>query len=142
MGYKSALVEPGLRAMHFAQTIGAVRKFDAQIDPERSTDGEEFFRMRSAMDLSPGAGKRLSRLGIRQPQGGVPTVDQARSSTFLAFEEIDQCVSGLQANGVYVFKSRLPEDMIARMRQSALEVPSMARGLDRPAIVANDFDPP
>jgi len=118
--------------MRFAQTIGAVRKFDAQTNPERSTDGEEFFRMRSAMDLSPGAGKRLSRLGIRQPQGGVPTVDQARSSTFVAFEEIDQCVSGLQANGVYVFKNRLPKDMVARMRQSALEVPSMARGLDRP----------
>lgn len=133
MGYKSALVEPGLRAMRFAQTIGAVRRFDSQTDPIRSTDGEEFFRMRSAMDLSPGAGKRLSRLGIRQPQGGVPTVDQARSSTFVAFEEIDQCVSGLQANGVYVFKNRLPEDMIARMRESALTVPSMARGLDRPA---------
>ena len=133
MGYKSALVEPGLRAMRFAQTIGAVRRFDSQTDPIRSTDGEEFFRMRSAMDLSPGAGKRLSRLGIREPQGGIPTVDQARSSTFVAFEEIDQCVSGLQANGVYVFKNRLPEDMIARMRESALTVPSMARGLDRPA---------
>lgn len=133
MGYKSALVEPGLRAMRFAQTIGAVRRFDAQTDPERSTDGEEFFRMRSAMDLSPGAGKRLSRLGVRQPQGGVPTVDQARSSTFVAFEEVDQCVAGLQANGVYVFKNRLPEDMVARMRESALGVPSMPRGLDRPA---------
>ena len=133
MGYKSALVEPGLRAMRFAQTIGAVRRFDAQTDPERSTDGEEFFRMRSAMDLSPGAGKRLSLLGIRAPQGGVPTVDQARSSTFVAFEEVDQCVDGLQANGVYVFKNRLPEDMITRMRDSALTVPSMARGLDQPA---------
>ena len=133
MGYKSALVEPGLRAMRFARTVGAVRKFDAQAGPERSTDGEEFFRMRSAMDLSPGAGKRLSRLGIRQPQGGVPACGQARSSTFVDFEEIDQCVSGLQANGVYVFKNRLPEDMVARMRDSALTVPSMARGLDRPA---------
>ena len=133
MGYKSALVEPGLRAMRFAQTIGAVRRFDAQTDPERSTDGEEFFRMRSAMDLSPGAGKSLSRIGVRKPQGGIPTVEQARSSTFVVFNEIDQCVADLQANGVYVFKNRLPEDMITRMRESALAVPSMARGLDRPA---------
>ena len=133
MGYKSALVEPGLRAVRFARTVGAVRKFDAQTEPERSTDGEEFFRMRSAMDLSPGAGKRLSRLGIRQPQGGIPTIDQARRSTFVAFEEVDQCVAGLQVNGVYVFKNRLPEDMIPRMRDSALLVPSMARGLDQPA---------
>lgn len=132
MGYRDTLVEPGLRALRFARTVGAVRRFDAQSSPERSTDGEEFFRMRSAMDLSPGAGKRLSRLGIRQPQGGIPTVDQARSSTFVAFEEIDQCVSGLQVDGVYVFESRLPEDMIARMRDSALTVPAMARGLDRP----------
>ncbi len=133
MGYKKALVEPGLRAMRFTQTIGAVRRFDSQAGPEHRTDGEEFFRMRSAMDLSPGAGKRLSRLGIRQPQGGIPTVDQARSSTFVAFDEIDQCVSGLEADGVYVFKNRLPADMITRMRDRALTVPAMARGLDEPA---------
>ena len=130
MGYKNALVEPGLRAMRFAQTIGAIRRFDSQTGPERKTDGEEFFRMRSAMDLSPGAGKRLSRLGIRQPQGGIPTVDQAKSSTFVSFDEIDQCVSGLESDGVYVFKNRLPSDMIERMRDSALTVPAIARGLD------------
>ena len=135
MGYRSALIEPGLRALRFAQTIGAVRRFDEQTGPEHSTGGEEFFRMRSAMDLSPGAGKRLSRLSIREPHGGFPTVDQARSSGFVPFDEIDHCVSGLHADGVYVFKNRLPDDMIARMWGSALTVPSMPRGLDRPAAV-------
>ena len=130
MSEGNALVEPGLRAIRFARTIDAVRRFDAQPGPERTMDGDEFFRMRSAMDLSPGAGKRLSRLGVRRPQGGIPTVEQARSSTFVEFTEVDECVSGLRQDGVYLFKNRLPEDMVTRMRESALSVPATARGLD------------
>lgn len=126
------LVEPGLRAVRSARTIGAVRRYDAQPGPERSMDGDEFFRMRSAMDMSPEAGKRLSRLGVRHPTGGVPTEEQARSSTFVDFAEVNACVQGLSRDGVYVFSNPLPADMVTRMRESALSVPAMPRGLEAP----------
>lgn len=133
MSHNNTVIEPGLRALRFARTIDAVRRYDAQPGPERSMDGEEFFRMRSAMDLSPTAGKRLSKLGVRKPQGGIPSVELAQTSTFVNFAEIDHCVNGLRADGVYVFDKKLPSDMIERMRESALSVPASARGLDTPA---------
>lgn len=95
-------------------------------------DGDEFFRMRSAMDMSPEAGKRLSRLGVRHPTGGVPSEEQARTSTFVDFAEVDACVQGLSRDGVYVFQTPLPADMVTRMRDSALDVPASPRGLDAP----------
>jgi hypothetical protein len=130
MSQGNAVVEPGLRAIRYARTIQAVRRFDAQTGPERTMDGDEFFRMRSAMDLSPGAGKQISKLGVRPGTGGIPTEAQARTSTFVDFDEISACVAGLQADGVYVFSRRLPEDMVARMRESALAVPAVPRGLE------------
>jgi len=133
MSEGNALVEPGLRAIRFARTIDAVRRFDSKPGPERDMDGDEFFRMRSAMDLSPGAGKRLSKMGVRRSRGGIPTAEQAQTSTFVDFTEVDRCVEGLRSNGVYVFQNRLPADMVDRMRESALTVPAMARGLDQPA---------
>jgi hypothetical protein len=132
MSQGNALVEPSLRALRFARTIDAVRRFDAQPGPEYSMDGDEFFRMRSAMDLSPSAGKRLSKMGVRNPQGGIPTVAQAQGSSFVDFAEIDRCVAGLRSDGVYVFENRLPADMVTRMRESALAVPATARGLEKP----------
>jgi hypothetical protein len=126
-------VEPGLRALRFARTLDAVRRFDAQPGPERSMDGDEFFRMRSAMDLSPTAGKRLSKIGVRKPLGGIPTVQQAQQSSFVDFAEVDRCVAGLREDGVYVFENRLPEDMVTRMRERALAAPATARGLEKPA---------
>ena len=128
----NSIVEPGLRAIRYARTVQAVRRYDAQPGPERSMDGDEFFRMRSAMDISPESGKRLSRLGVRHPTGGIPTEEQARSSTFVDFAEIDTCVQGLSRDGVYVFKNLLPSDMVTRMRESALTVPAAPRGLDTP----------
>lgn len=131
MSEANAVIEPGLRAIRYARTISAARRFDAQAGPERDMDGEEFFRMRSAMDLSPGAGKRISRLAIRPGTGGIPTEAQARSSTFVDFAEVDACVAGLQQNGVYVFQSRLSADVVERMRASALAVPAAPRGVEK-----------
>jgi hypothetical protein len=131
MSAKNAIVEPGLRVIRYARTVQAVRRFDAQSGPERTMDGEEFFRMRSAMEVAPGAGKAISRLGIRKGTGGTPTANQAKSSNFVDFGEIDTCVAGLERNGVYVFDQLLPSDMVDRMRSSALNVPSSARGLDK-----------
>ena len=59
--------------------------------------------MRSAMDIRPTAGKEISRKACVHPRGGVPTEDQARSSTFVDFDEIDACVRALRTDGVYVF---------------------------------------
>jgi hypothetical protein len=39
----------------------------------------------------------------------------------------------LNRDGVYVFKNRLPAEMVEAMRQSALTVPSMPRGLETPS---------
>lgn len=130
---KTSIIEPGLRALRYARTIEAVRRFDAQPGPERIMDGEEFFRMRSAMDTSPGAGKQISRLGVRKATGGIPTLAQARTSTFVDFAEVDACVAALHRDGVYVFSRPLPNDMVTRMRESALSVPAVARGLETPA---------
>jgi len=127
-----SLAEPGLRALRYARTIGAVGRYDGQSGPERRMDGEEFFRMRSAMDMSPGAGKRISHLGVRKPTGGTPSEELARTSTFVEFNEVGSCVSGLQRDGVYVFSKPLPVAMVERMRDSALSVPATARGLDLP----------
>jgi hypothetical protein len=132
MPERNSVIEPGLRAMRYARTIRAVRRFDAQSGRERAMDGDEFFRMRSAMDLSPGTGKKISKLAVRPGTGGVPTEAQARSSNFVDFSEISACVAALQTDGVYVFKRRLPADMVARIRESALAAPAVPRGIDTP----------
>ena len=131
MSVKDSVLEPMLRRARYARTIRAVRRYEEQGGPERTMDGEEFFRMRSAMDSSPGAGKRLSRLGVRPGSGGVPTDTQAQTSNFVDFAEVGSCVTALQRDGVYVFSRRLPEDMVTRMRESALRVPASPRGLEQ-----------
>lgn len=132
MSEGNAVIEPLLRRIRYAKTISAVRAFDTAGDGQTTTDGQAFFNMRSAMDIRPTAGKEMSRKGVRTSRGGVPTEAQARTSTFVDFDEVDACVEGLRRNGVYVFSSRLPSDMVDRMRASALTVPAMARGLDEP----------
>ena len=133
MSEGNPVIEPLLRRIRYSKTISAVRAFDATGDGPATTGSQEFFNMRSAMDLRPTAGKEMSRKGVRKPRGGVPTEEQARSSTFEPFDEVDACVQSLRSNGVYVFSSRLPLDMVERMRASALAVPAQARGLDEPA---------
>lgn len=133
MSEGNAVIEPLLRRIRYSKTISAVRAFDAADDGPAPTGSQEFFNMRSAMDLRPTAGKEMSRKGVRHPRGSVPTEEQARTSTFVDFAEVDACVQGLRHNGVYVFSTRLPQDMVARMRASALAVPAQARGLDEPA---------
>lgn len=132
MSEGNAVIEPLLRRVRYFKTISAARAFDAVGDGQTATDAQAFFDMRSAMDLRPTAGKELSRKALRQPRGSVPTLEQARTSTFVDFDEIDACVAGLRSNGVYVFSRRLPKDKVDRMRESALAVPAMARGLDEP----------
>lgn len=133
MSEGNRLVEPLLRRARYRKTIGAMRRFDEAYVPGASATGQEFYDMRSAMDIRPTAGREISMKAIRQSRGGVPTDDQARSSTFVAFNEIDACVAGLKRDGVYVFQQRIPEDMVTRMRESALAVPATARGLEAPA---------
>lgn len=141
MSEGNPLVEPLLRRRRYAHTTKAVRRFDETFTVGSTTDGDDFFQMRSAMDLHPTAGKEMSRKGIRNPRGGTPTQDQARTSTFVDFAEVDDCVSALRADGVYVFKQRIPDAMVARMRDSALSVPASARGLDTPPAPYPRADP-
>ena len=126
---ENRLAEPILRRIRYRHTVNAMRRFDETYRPGASADGQEFFEMRSAMDLRPTAGKEISRRAIQNPRGGTPTEQQARSSTFVAFDEIAACVEGLRRDGVYVFQQRIPEDMVTRMRESALTVPAAPRGL-------------
>lgn len=130
MSTVASLVEPGLRAWRYAKTVGAVRRFESTPQKVAETPGQDFFNMRSAMDLSPTAGKSLSRRAIKNPSGGIPTEAQAKTSSFMEFDEIAAAVAALQADGVYVFRSRLPQDMIDRMQQSALDVPAIPRGIE------------
>jgi hypothetical protein len=126
------IIEPLLRRARYRRTLDALRRFDDGYLPGTSADGQEFFDMRSAMDIRPSAGKEISRKGIAHSRGGVPSEEQARTSTFVAFPEVDACVAGLRSDGMYVFKQAIPGDMVARMRESALTVPAMPRGLDAP----------
>jgi len=112
------------------KTVNAVKRFESTSSEKVSTPGQAFFDMRSAMDLSPTTGRSLSKRAVRNPHGGIPTEEQARSSSFIAFEEINQAVSALQRDGVYVFESRIPVETVERMRSSALSVPAQPRGLD------------
>ena len=130
MSEGNPLIEPLLRRRRFGHTVKAVGDFDASFTTDSLTDGQAFFEMRSAMDLRPTAGKEISRKGVTRPRGGVPSEDQARTSTFVDFADVDSCVAGLRADGVYVFKSRIAEDAVTQMRDSALSVPATARGLD------------
>ena len=130
MSEGNALVEPLLRRRRYSRTVKAVEAFEAGFTEGSATSGQEFFDMRSAMDLRPTAGREMSRKGVRSPRGGIPTDEQARTSTFVDFGEVDACVEGLRADGVYVFTHRVPDDMVQRMRESALTVPASARGLE------------
>lgn len=130
MGAVGSLVEPGLRRIRYWKTMKAVQNFESAQHDTATTPGQEFFNMRSAMDLSPTAGKSLSRRAIKHPKGGVPTDAQAKTSSFMNFDEVAHAVTALQTDGVYVFQSRIPEDMVERMRQSALEVPAIPRGIE------------
>ena len=132
MSEGNAIVEPILRRLRFGRTIKAVGRFDSTYSMGALTDGQEFFEMRSAMDIRPTAGKEMSRRGVREPRGGIPTEGQARQSSFVDFDEIEACVRTLRTDGVYVFSKRIPDDMVSRMRESALAAPATARGLDAP----------
>lgn len=129
---QNPLIEPLLRRRRYRRTLRALRTFDDSYLPGSSATGQEFFDMRSAMDLRPTAGRQLSQAGIRRSRGGIPSEEQARTSTFVDFPEVDACVEGLRRDGVYVFSNPLPAAMVERMRQSALEVPALPRGLDGP----------
>ena len=130
----SKFSEPLLRFPRAARTVAAVSRFDEAYDSQATADGDENWRMRSAMDIHPQAGRLISRLGVRKSRGGVPAWDLARTSTFVDPDEIVRCVQGLRADGVYVFENKLPAAMVEAMRASALELPSAARGLGTPPV--------
>ena len=132
MSEGNRFVEPLLRRLRFQQTIRAARKFDASASIGSAANGDEFFRMRSAMDIRPTAGRDMSMRALTRPRGGRPTRDQAATSTFVASDEIDACVESLRANGFYVFKQRIPAAAVESMRESALTAPATARGLAGP----------
>ena len=129
MSEGNALIEPVLRRMRYRKTIRALQRFEALPPGSATTTGQEFFDMRSAMDIAPTAGRRMSQRGVARSQGGVPTLEQAQMSSFVDPAEIDTAVEGLRRDGVYVFSSRIPDEMVVRMRESALAVPAVARGL-------------
>jgi hypothetical protein len=124
------LTEPILRVPRALRTVAAVSRFDRSYSGEASTNGDENWRMRSAMDIHPQAGRLISRVGVRKSRGGVPPWELARTSSFVNPDEILQCVQGLKRDGVYVFDKKLPVSMVESMRASALTVPSIARGLE------------
>lgn len=126
----SKFSEPILRFPRALRTLSAVRRFDQSYDSQGIADGDENWRMRSAMDIHPQAGRLISRLGVRHSRGGVPTWEMAQSSSFVNPDEIVRCVQGLRQNGVYVFENKVPSAMVEAMRTSALEAPSVARGLE------------
>lgn len=131
MSEGNPIVEPLLRRIRYSKTVKAVRSFDASFVPGATvTSGKDFYNMRSAMDIRPTAGRRMSKRGVTKPRGGIPSEYVARQSTFVPFDEIQACVDGLRRDGVYVFSTTMPEDMVTRMRESALTVPATARGLD------------
>ncbi len=68
MSEGNPLVEPVLRRVRYAQTVGAVKRFESAPTGQAITDGQEFYRMRSAMDVSPSAGKStLAPVGAQPP---------------------------------------------------------------------------
>lgn len=129
---RTKLAEPVLRLPRAMRTIAAASRHDREYDVRASTPDDESWRMRSAMDIHPRMGKLLSKAAIRRSRGGIPTLEQARTSSFVRVDEIDACVQGLRRDGVYVFANRLPEPMVTRMREHALSAPASARGLDSP----------
>jgi hypothetical protein len=131
MSQVNPIVEPVLRLPRFLRTVSAVGRFDAVQDNPTGSDPGESYRMRSAMDLHPRAGKIISRLGVRNSRGGTPTKEQAALSTFVDPDEISRCVAGLRTDGVYVFESRMPDARVERMRQHCLEVMAIPRGIER-----------
>lgn len=133
MSEGNPIVEPLLRRRRYAKTVKAVRSFDHGFTTGAPTDGQDFFNMRSAMDIRPTAGKEMSRKGVTSPRGAVPTEAQARQSSFVDFSEIGTAVEVLRKDGVYVFDQRVAPEIVARMRDSALSVPASARGLDEAA---------
>lgn len=124
------ITEPILRFPRAARTVLAASRFDRSYTSSAATDGDENWRMRSAMDIHPRAGRLMSKVAVRHSRGGVPSASQAKASSFVAFDEIEACVSGLRRDGVYVFSTPMPDDMVARMRESALSVPATGRGAD------------
>jgi hypothetical protein len=129
MSQVNPIVEPMLRIPRFFRTVRAVGAFDASYTDSAVTDGGAGYRMRSAMDLHPRAGKAISRMGVRHARGAVPTEAQARSSTFVDFDEIDACVRGLNTDGVHVFSRRVPDSMVRAMREHALSATATPRGI-------------
>ena len=127
---RSQIAEPILRVPRAFRTVGAVARHDRTYDLQAFTPDDVNWRMRSAMDLHPQMGKWLSRIGVRNSRGGTPTLDQALTSTFVQPDELDDAVSTLQRDGVYVFKHRIPEPMVTRMREHALSAPAQPRGLE------------
>lgn len=119
-----------LRFPRAARTVLSAARFNKDSADPAVTDGDDNWRMRSAMDLHPRAGRVMSRLAIRHSQGGIPRISQARSSNFIDPTEIQRCVEALKTDGMYLFENRMPAEAVARMQASALAVPSIPRGIE------------
>ena len=125
--FHQSVIDPLAQTSRALRTLFATRRFEGSIGRDSATDMENW-RMRSAMDLHPRMGRAISRLAVNGRNGGIPTTDFAQTSNFVRPEEIDSCVSALDADGVYVFKNRLPAEMVGRMLESAQKAPASPRG--------------
>lgn len=122
------LIEPLAQSVRALRTVSATRQFEGRKGRQESASDMENWRMRSAMDLHPRMGRLISKVAVSGENGGIPEPDFAGTSNFVDPGEIDPCVLALESDGVYVFKRRLPKDMIDRMIASAQKVPASPRG--------------
>ncbi|MCF8526183.1 MAG: phytanoyl-CoA dioxygenase family protein [Candidatus Nanopelagicales bacterium] len=121
-------LETVLRAPRLVSTMLAARAFSRSPVTPASTDGQQQFRMRSAMDLDPRLGKWVSRRSIHTSEASESTQTHTSSSRVIDSGEIEPAVTGLAHDGYYVFENLADVHLVDAIRKFALQVPCRARG--------------
>lgn len=127
----SEFLEKALRYPRAFSTYRALKRFEASEEKFPQTSGQDYFNMRSAMDIDPRFGKWLSKKALpkitkpSQPHSGLTT------TRFADPAEISAAVAGLHRDGFYVFNYKAAAEVVDSLQEFALNSPCMPRGLDK-----------
>jgi hypothetical protein len=126
-------VESALRLPRLVSTISAAKTFEKAPQTPSSTDGQEQYNMRSAMDLHPKLGKWISRRVVSPTDPSAWQIAEVAGSRFVDPAEVDKAVAGIRKDGFYLFGKVVDRGLVDSIRAFAEQAPCVARGAGTPA---------
>lgn len=125
-------IETVLQYPRTLRTVRAARSFSQELPVPSSTEGQDQFRMRAAMDLDPKLGKWISRRAILVSDPTAMRIADPTTSRFVDPTEIDIAVEGVRRDGFYVFQKVVDRSITDAIRAYAEQASCIARGAGTP----------